>query len=103
MNETNTVEQMDSSYTDYLTNQIDSNFAFRLIDNRYPLKIIKDIKMSMSNGHDGISSELLILVNDDISSCITLIINQSLTTGIFPDKLKIAKVTPVYENVTRNS
>ena len=46
--------------------------------------------MSMSNGHDGISSELLKLVNDDISSCITLIINQSLTTGIFPDKLKIA-------------
>ena len=53
--------------------------------------------MSMSNGHDGISSELLKLVNDDISSCITLIINQSLTTGIFPDKLKIAKVTPVYK------
>ena len=80
-----TVEHMDSSYTYYLTNQIDSNFAFRLIDNRYTLKIIKDIKMSMSNGHDGISSELLKLVNDDISSCITLINNQSLTTGIFPE------------------
>ena len=53
--------------------------------------------MSMSNGQDGISSELLKLVNDDISSCITLILNQSLTTGIFPDKLKIAKVTPVYK------
>ena len=99
MNETNTVEHMDSSYKDYLTNRIDSNFAFRLIDNRYTLKIIKDIKMSMSNGHDGISSELLKLVNDDISSCITLIINQSLTTGIFPDKLKIAKVTPVYKKM----
>ena len=98
MNETNTVEHMDSSYTDYLTNQIDSNFAFRLIDNRYTLKIIKDI-MSMSNGHDGISSELLKLVNVDISSCITLIINQSLTTGIFPDKLTIAKVTPVYKKM----
>ena len=97
MNKTNTVEHMDSSYTDYLTNQIDSNFAFRLIDNRYTLKIIKDIKMSLSNGHDGISPELLKLVNDDISSCITLIINQSLTSGIFPDKLKIAKVTPVHK------
>ena len=97
MNETNTVEHMDSSYTDYLTNQIDSNFVFRLIDNRDTLKILKGIKMSMSNCHDGISSELLKLVNDDISSCITLIINQSLTTGILPDKLKIAKVTPVYK------
>ena len=52
--------------------------------------------MSMSNGHDGILSELLKLVNDDISSCITLIVNQSLTTGIFSNKLKIAKVTLVY-------
>ena len=76
MNETNTAEHVDSSYKDYLTKQIDSNFDFRLIDNRYTLKIIKDIKMSMSKGHDGISSELLKLVNDDISSCITLIINQ---------------------------
>ena len=61
--------------------------------------------MSMSKCHDGISSELLKLVNDDISSCITIsLINQSLTTGIFPDKLKIAKVTPDYKkNVTRNS
>ena len=49
----------------------------------------------MSKGHDGISSELLKLVNDDISSCIKLIINKSLTTSIFPDKLKIFKVNPV--------
>ena len=30
MNETNTVAHMDSSYTDYLTNQIDSNFCFSI-------------------------------------------------------------------------
>ena len=45
----------------------------------------------MSKGHDGISSELLKLVNAGISSCITLIIKQLLTSGIFPDKLKIVK------------
>ena len=37
------------------------------------------------------------VISDDISRCITLIINQSLTSGIFSDKLKIAKVTPVYK------
>ena len=92
MNETNTAELMESSYKDYLTKQIDSNLDFRLIDNRYTLKIIKDIKMSMIKGLDGISSELLKLVIDNISSYITLVINQSLTTGIFSDKLKIVKV-----------
>ena len=34
--------------------------------------------------------------------CITLIINQSLMSGIFPDKLKIAKVTPIYKKMTKN-
>ena len=56
MNETNTDEHVDSSYKNYLTKQIDTNFDFRLIDNRYALKITKDIKMSISKGHDGISS-----------------------------------------------
>ena len=53
--------------------------------------------MSRSNGHDSISSELLKLVNIDISDCITLIINQFLRSGIFPDQLKIAIVTPIYK------
>ena len=37
------------------------------------------------------------LIAGDISKCITLIINQSLHSGIFPDKLKIAKVTPIHK------
>ena len=28
---------------------------------------------------------------------LTLIINQSLLTGIFPDKLKVAKITPIFK------
>ena len=34
----------------------------------------------------------------EMSSSITLIINQSLTTGIFPERLKIANVMPIYKN-----
>ena len=33
----------------------------------------------------------------ELSSSITLIINQSLNTGIFPERLKIAKVIPIYK------
>ena len=55
------------------------------------------MKTSHSRGQDGISSELLKLITGDISKCITLIINQSLHSGIFPDKLKIAKVTPSHK------
>ena len=53
--------------------------------------------MSYSKGYDGLSTEHLKLINKDISKCLTLIINQSLNSGIFPDKLKIAKVTPIFK------
>ena len=33
----------------------------------------------------------------ELAKPITLIINESLNTGIFPDKLKIAKITPIHK------
>ena len=92
-----TEEHGNSSYRDYLTDRIDSQFIFRTIDNNYTIQIIKNIKTSRSIRHDGISSELLKLINNDISAGITLIMNQSIKSGIFPDALKIAKVTPIYK------
>ena len=91
-----------SHFPDYLTRQTETRFAFHKIHNYETIKIIKNIKLSSSNGHDGISLELLKLICDDISKCITLIINQFLMSGIFPDKVKIAKVTPVYEKNEKN-
>ena len=73
------------------------NFAFHLIDNTTTLRIIENMKSSTSKGHDGISSEILKLITSDVSKCITTIINQSLTSGIFPNSLKIAKVTPIFK------
>ena len=80
----------DSSYQDYLPVRTDSNFSFHSINRNYIIQIIKHIKLFRSNGHDSISSELLKLVNIDISDCHTLIINKSLRSGMFPDQLKIA-------------
>ena len=38
--------------------------------------------MSHSKGYDGISTEHLKLINKDLSNCLTLIINQSLNSGM---------------------
>ena len=85
------------SFRNYLTHQTGTNFSFHMIDNNATVRMIKSMKMSQSKGHDGIYSELIKLINTDISSRITVIINQSLTSGIFPDTLKIAKVTPIFK------
>ena len=59
--------------------------------------MIKNIELSKSKRHDGIFSKVLKLSSTDISSPITLIINKTLTPGIFSDKLKIAKVVPIFK------
>ena len=97
LNSRNITEHNDSSYRDYLSERIESSFEFRLVDSHDVKRIIKGIKISRSNGHDGISSELFKLISNDIADSITLIINQSLKSGIFPNQLKIAKVTPIYK------
>ena len=50
-----------------------------------------------SSGHDGLSLNLLKDIKLELAQPITLIINQSLNTCIFPDKLKIAKITPIHK------
>ena len=49
------------------------------------------------HGHDNISSSTLKCIVHEICECLTLIINQSIATEIFPENLKIAKVVPIYK------
>ena len=50
-----------------------------------------DSKNSRPIGYDQISSDLLKRINEYIHKPLTLIVNQTLSSGIFPNKLKIAK------------
>ena len=85
------------SFKDFLTSSISSSFTFSLVTEEEVLKIIKKLKPKSSYGHDGVSTILLKFIASNISILLTKIINQSLCTGIFPDKLKIAKVKPIYK------
>ena len=53
-----------------------------------------------SCGVDGISNSLLKSIKTEIVQPVTVLINRMLTTGIFPDELKLAKVVPLYKKVT---
>ena len=50
-----------------------------------------------SSGVDSISNKLIKYVKDVILEPLTVIINQMLNVGIFPDSLKISKVIPIYK------
>ena len=60
-------------------------------------KVIQNLASKNSSGHDGISDRFLKKILEIITSPLTHIIKQSLCTGIFPDRLKIAKVIPLFK------
>ena len=60
--------------------------------------MIRNLKPKSSAGYDNISTKLLKEIENVISGPLSIIFHQSLCTGIFPEKLKIAKVIPLYKN-----
>ena len=81
----------------YLTKPCSSSFGFQYTNPTDVSKIINKMKPKSSAGYDNISSKLLIQIGDIIACPLSIIINQSLCTGIFPKKLKRAKVIPLYK------
>ena len=72
-------------------------FTFNQITETDVIKIIDGLPSKNSSGIDDISPNLLKSIKHEISKPITLIINQCFQKGIFPAKLKIAKVVPIYK------
>ena len=93
-NENNT---HNAHFTDHLLNPLMYNFTFKLITEETIMEILNNLKPKPSCGYDGISTILLKTCKLEICKSLTLIINQSLSTGIFPESLKVAKVIPFYK------
>ena len=85
------------NYGHYLNKDIHSSFTFMNIDEDAINKIIYNLPPKSSSGCDGISTKLLKVIAPVIIKPLTLLINQVLNMGTFPDKLKIAKVIPIFK------
>ena len=60
--------------------------------------IIKNLKNKSSYGYDCLSNILIKGVQNVLIEPLTFFINQSLSTGIFPNELKISPVKPLYKS-----
>ena len=60
-------------------------------------RFIGNLPSKSTASEDGISTILLKEIKSVISEPLRLIVNQSITTGKFPDKLKVARVKPLFK------
>ena len=91
------------NFKNYLRIPVVPTMSFSQISEEAVMVVLNNLKQKLTCGHDGISSRLFKASKSEICKPLTLIINQTLTSGIFPDTLKIAnkyhylkKVTELY-------
>ena len=85
------------NHNHYLTETYNNAFEFTEIDDMTVKKVIDSLQAKNSSGFDGYSTKFLKYITPAIIKPLTLLTQQVLTTGIFPDKLKLAKVIPIYK------
>lgn len=79
-------------------NKTNTIFTFSPIDEEYTGKLLDCLKNKTSCGVDMISNKLLKTLKPVLTGPLTIIINQSLSKGIFPSILKTAKVIPLFKS-----
>lgn len=66
------------------------------------LKLLHGLGPNKASGIDGISSRILKISASVIAPFLTSIFNHSITTGIFPNDWKIARITPIFKSEAKD-
>ena len=84
-------------YYVYLKTPISTCMFLRPIVKEQVIKSIYKFNRNKSAGHDDIGNFIVKRIAKEISVPLTLMFNTSISTGIVPDELEIAKVIPSYK------
>jgi Notch-like protein len=79
-----------------------NNLKYESVTSKEMKDIIKSLKNKKSYGYDEISMKILKLSMPFIMLPLIYICNRSLSTGIFPSRLKYSQVHPIYKKGERS-
>ena len=85
----------DRSFSDYLNNPTEHRFHFSAINESEVLTTISKLKNKVCL--ELMKYQLLKAIETELPKPLTIIINQCLLTGIFPDLLTISKLIPLFK------
>ena len=101
---TNIASEVDSeiprskkSILDYLGNKCESSFFLSPIDSAKIESIIAEPKKGKASGPCTIPGDFLKMLSHVLAPCLEILIDDSFTSGIFPIKLKVAKVIALHK------
>ena len=86
----------------FLTGTHNCKFQCKKIDDISILRIINDLPNKSSTCFDDVIMRLIKAIKTETVPALKCIFNQSLNTGIFQEKLKIAKVIPIHKKGSLN-
>ena len=94
---TKTIPLTPKSPIDYLSNRTSNSLFLTPVTSIEVNDLINILNPSKSVGPNSIPIKLVKIIGDWVSPLLALLVNQSFQSGIFPDKLKIAKVISLFK------
>ena len=88
----------DNAYLSYLKHSCPSSLYLYPTTPAEIFRLITQLKINKANGYDDILPYFLRIAVNTLALPLSSILNQFLLLSIFPDKLKVAKVVPMYKN-----
>ena len=97
----NSIDIPASCFSSYLTGNMVNSLYFNLVTDIEIKEIINNLCSGISPGHDKIPTWLVKNSNEFITRPRVHIMNLSISSGIVPDQLKIARVLPIFKSGER--
>ena len=78
-------------------NATDQNFMFKFVCEHEVRKIIKSLSSKKAAGHDELPAQFIKKIAFKLVKPLTWLINESIRTNTFPEKMKQANITPLFK------
>ena len=97
------IPHCDSSFNDYLATPNKHSLDLHPTDPNEIILLAKSLKISHSCGNDDLDPHIIQASIINVANILSYIINVSLISGVFPDRLKTAKIVPIYKSGCKSS
>ena len=82
---------------DFLINRVKSTIFLEPASVNEILNIINELNVNKAAGYDDISYYFIELSSSVLTPVFSTLVNSAMTLGIFPEKLKLSKVIPLFK------